>query len=292
MTETFEVRRDQCCLLPKKQPVLIQLGRFGDVILLLPAFWLMWQRTAKKPIVIISHEYASVLDGVSYVQPHVFQGHWFRDMPKARAMAERYYGSALIPHWWSPGVEAKDVPPGPLVLQCHGDGWSCDPDKYTDFGTSMWLRAGFTREEMISTPLLFDRRNPQREAELVKRFTRGAQPMLLVNFTGNSSPFGYTPELWRLLQPYRSIFNIVDLGQIRAQRIYDLLGLMDQAVGIITIDTSTLHLCPATKTPSLMFIVDGWGQAVPRGNCAYHCFYSQVPKNLDCIQAVLDSWKP
>lgn len=279
---------DRCWALPKKPPVFVQLGRYGDLILLLPAFKLIHERTGKKPVVIVSDEYASVLDGVSYVTPHPIKAHWWSGMPKARAIAESM-GGGIIPQWWN-DKQSTDVPKGPTVLQCHGDKWGIDIHKYPDFGTAMWVRAGFTRKEMIETPLVFDRRSPEREEELVKRYVRGNRKLLLYNFTGVSSPFGYIPEMSRLLSDYRNKFQLLDLGEITATRIYDLLGLYDRAAGLITIDTSTGHLAAASRVPTVWFTVPTWSTSVPRGNVALHIPYDQFPKRASEIRPVLDRW--
>lgn len=279
---------DRCWALPKKPPVIVQLGRYGDLILLLPAFKLIYDRTGKKPIIIVSDEYASVLDGASYVTPHPIRAHWYMGMPKARQVAESM-GGGIVPQWWNDSKPA-DVPKGPLILQCHGDAWGVDIKKYPDFGTSMWVRAGFSRKEMIETPLVFDRRSPEREESLVKRHVRPNQKLLLYNFTGVSSPFAYGPEMLRLLSDYRNKFQLLDLGAIRATRIYDLLGLYEKAAGIITTDTATLHLCPAVKIPSIMFTVPGWTSSVARGNVALNFPYDQFPRRASEIRPVLDKW--
>lgn len=280
---------DHCFWLPKRPPVFVQLGRFGDLILLLPAFKLIHERTGKKPIVIVSDEYASVLDGVNYVTPHPIKAHWWSGIPKAKAIAESM-GGGIIPQWWN-DRQTNDVPKGPLVLQCHGDKWGIDINKYPDFGTAMWVRAGFTREEMIETPLVFDRRSPEREETLVKFHVRSDRKLLLYNFTGISSPFGYIPEMSRLLADYRNKFQCLDLGAIKATRIYDLLGLYDRAAGLITTDTATAHLAPASGVPTIWFTVPGWSTSVPRGNVAIHIPYDQFPKRASEIRPVLDKWE-
>jgi len=282
---------DRCWTLPKSAPLIVQLGRTGDLLLLFPAFKIIRDRVGMNPVVMVSREYSGVMEGISYATPWVIDGHWYNDMPKARQIAERTFGNAIIPHFWSPGVDASDLVKGPMVLQCHGHEWGCCPERYPDFGTSMWIRAGLTREEMITSPLVIDRRNTHRELDLVKRFNRSEKPMLLYNFTGISSPFGYVPEMMRLLAPYRQHFNMVDLGEVRAHRIFDLLGLYDAAVGLITIDSATAHLAPGSKVPTLWLTVPGWGRSVPRGNVALHVQYDQVPKRLSEIQAVIEKWK-
>lgn len=84
---------------------------------------------------------------------------------------------------------------------------------------------------------------------------------------------------------------MLDLGKIRAHRIYDLLGFYDRAIGLITTDTATAHLAPASKVPTLWFTVPGWGKSVPRGNVALHVQYDQVPRYLGEIDLLMQHWK-
>lgn len=280
---------DKCWLITKSPPVFVVLGRFGDEILLFPAYKLIYDRTGQKPVVIVSTDYASVFDGISYAQPQPIKANWYGDVPKAREFAEKFFGHGIVPQWWNDS-NPQGVPPGPQVLQCHGHAWGVDIKQYPDFGTSMWIRAGFTREEMIKTPLVFDRRSPEREDVLVKMNVQNGRKLLLYNFTGISSPFGYVPEMMRLLTDYRTRFQMLDLGAIRATRIYDLLGLYDRAVGLITTDTATGHLAPGSKVPTIWFTVPGWTSSVPRGNVALHIPYNQFPKRASEIRPVLDKW--
>lgn len=283
---------NRCWFLPRSAPLFIQLGRFGDLLLLFPAFKLIHERTGLKPFVIVTNQYASVFEGISYAVPQVINGHWYQDMPKALALAQSQAHDAIIPQWWQPGVNDPDIPKGSTVLQCHGHGWGIDVNKYPDFSTSMWIRAGFTRDEMIATPLVIDRRNPEREKQLIAhQAISPKKPLLVYNFTGISSPFRYVPEIMAVMGKFKNDFHMLDLGTVKAQRIYDLLGIMEMAQGIITTDTATLHLCPAIPNPSIMLIVDGWTGSVPRGNCHFHCRYAETPKKLGEIEAVLAHWK-
>lgn len=286
---------DNCWWLPKHPPVFCVLGRYGDLILLLPAFLEIYRRTGKKPIVIVSNEYASVFDGVSYVTPDVVKEGWWAGIPKAREMAQRKYGHVIVPQWWNDAETAADIVEdmsrgGVRVLQSHGREWGVDTKANPDFGSSMWHRAGFSRPEMLSLPLVFDRRSPEREEALVKRHVQPGRKLLLYNFTGVSSPFGYVPEMTRLLNDFRNQFQILDLGQLRAERIYDLLGLYDRAAGLITTDTATAHLAPGSKVPTIWFTVPGWNSSVPHGNVALHIPYDQFPKRASEIRPVLGKW--
>jgi hypothetical protein len=254
------------------------------------------RRIGLNPIVIVSRDYASVLDGVSYVTPDVVKEGWFDGMSTARRMALQKYGSVIVPAWWHDPETVQDLVTdmnqnGVRVLQSHGRNWGVNINTHPDFATSMWRRAGFTREEMLTLPLVFDRRNKDREEELCKKHIYGNKPLLLYNFTGVSSPFGYVPEVMRLMRDYQADFFMLDLGMVRCARIYDLLGLYDRAVGLITIDSATMHLAPASKVPTIWLTVPGWGKSTPRGNVALHVQYDQTPKRLEEIRAVLEKWR-
>lgn len=288
-------RLDRCHWLPRQPPVFVQLGRHGDLILLLPAFLAIYQRTGLKPVVIVSKDYAATLEGVSYVTPDVVKEGWWAGIPKARAYAARKYGSVIVPQWWNDAATAGDLTvdlqrEGVRVLQCHGDKWGVDMDANPDFGSSMWHRAGFTRKEMLTLPLVFDRRDKAREEALVRQHVHGDRPLLLYNFTGVSSPFGYVPEMSQMLANWRTRFQMVDLGEVRAARIYDMLGLYDRAAGLITIDTATGHLAPASRVPTLWFTRSDWSRSVPRGNVALHIAYNEFPKRAREIPALLEKW--
>lgn len=283
--------KNECFFVPSEATCVVQLGRFGDLLLLAPAFKLLGERTGIKPVVMVSHEYASVMDGISYAFPDSVPLRWWEDSAKAKQLAVKRYRNVIVPQYWNDLSEPKSEhhANGKIFFQAHGRRWLVEGEN-ADYGTAMWNRLGFTREQMLTHLLEIDRRSPNREAALVSTYHRPGKPTVLYNFTGRCSPFPYVPEMMRLLQPYRTKANLVDLGKIRADRIYDLLGLYDVAAVIITIDTSTLHLCPASSTPSLMFIVDGTGQSIPRGNCAFHCYYSEVPKKLAEIDSLLRQW--
>jgi hypothetical protein len=200
-----------------------------------------------------------------------------------------------VPHWWN-DLECP-IPPeyrGQFTLQCHAQAHGVNLALWPDFMTSMYSRAGFTADEMRRLPLLFDRRNPKREADLLAKLyppVLRKKPLLITNFTGISSPFGFLPELYPTLHRFARDFHFVDLGNVRAHRIFDLLGLYEAAAGIVTIDTATLHLAHATPTPYIAFTVNSWCQSVPRGNVALHIDYNSTPRRLTEIADMLNSWR-
>ena len=285
----------------EQPPCFIILGRYGDIIQLLPAFQAVHDRTGLKPVVITSTEYATVLDGVSYVQPFPVHWNWWEGVPAARQLAAEQFGGGIVCQWWADEpfkwqkqAYAQLLGDGSVVLQSHGREWGVDIGAVPNYGTSMWTRAGFSPEEMKNLPLVFDRRDAHRESVLVKSNTHPnpamRRPMLLVSFTGHSSPFAPVPEVMRVVDEFKGRFNVVDLGRMRAQRIYDLLGLMDAAVGMVTSDTATMHLAAAGNIEYVGYTVDGWTSSVPKGRCVVEIKYSQALDRLNELRAVLGKW--
>ena len=84
--------------------------------------------------------------------------------------------------------------------------------------------------------------------------------------------------------------KFVDLDNVKAERIYDLVGLMDAAVGMVTVDTSTLHLAAASCRPYVALTVGGWNTSVPKGNCALRMDYGEVLGRVEEIGSMVESW--
>lgn len=269
---------------------VICLGKTGDLILLFPAFKAVHDRTGIKPKVVVAHQFAGVFDGISYADPIIFDGDWM-NIPEAIKFAKSLSGDSLLVKWWDDSTLKPDETNGSLVLRVHGRDWSVDQTKWADFMTSMYERFGFTRDEMMTLPLIFDKRDSARESQLVKTFTaNNKKPLLLLNFTGEASPFPLVPEVMRYISPFQNRLNIVRLDNLRAERIYDLLGLMDRAIGMITIDTATLHLAHGGKTPYIAFTRDGWSGSIPRGNCSLEIKYSVAAQRASEIHGIIEGW--
>lgn len=284
-------------MIPETQaPCFIQLGRYGDLILLFPAFKAIHDRTGHKPVVITCTDYANVFEGISYATPFPVHFHWWQGMTAARALAEEHFGGAIIPQWWQTDPKDNMVEQqnkGATVLQCHGHEWGVNLDRWPNFMTSMWERAGFTAQEMRELPLVFDRRDGHRERMLLESVRGKAdKPMLLLNFFGHSSPFAWVPEVMNVVNRFRHQFHIVDLMRVKGQRIYDLLGLFDAAAGLITIDTSTLHLAAGSTMPYVAYTRADWSSSVPKGNCVLEIKYrdEDVKGRMGELEKVLEGW--
>lgn len=279
-------------MIPKVAPCFVQLGRFGDLIQMLPAFKAIFDRTNERPVVAVSTEYASVLDGISYVLPWVLNLPWSTGVAHARGIVEIDYPSAISLQFWNDSKRqfASEVMRQAVTLQCHGESWRVDLDKWPDYGTAMWSLAGFNRQEMLDLPLEFDLRDLQREQTLANLTLHRTLPNILVNWKGISSPFPMVPEYQRILGQYRKRFHFVDLATVKAHRIYDLLGLYDRAVGLITVDTATLHLAPASKVPYIAFTRGDWSGSIPKGRCVCRINYHEAEKRMGYFKEILDVW--
>ena len=297
-TDRIQPRLDQCWVSKATPPCFVLPGRYGDIIQILPCWLEIYRRTGNRPHVIVSREFASVLDGVSYVIPIVINETYYPAMTKARNLAEKLCMNAIVPRWWLDDPEhaamVAESAKGDFVIQCHGQGWGVDIAKWPDYGTSMASRCGFTLEEWKELPLVFDRRDYTREKKLADYIMRGdKRPVVLYNFTAISAPFGYAGEMFRALKnSFGNTFRFIDLGSVTAYRLYDLLGLYDLAVGMMTVDTATLHLAPATRIPYVAFTVDGWRSSVPKGNCVLHVKYSKAWEQISRTMEKIAAWRP
>lgn len=288
---------NQCWFTQSYEPSCFVLGgKFGDICQMTAAFYEIYRVTGLKPNVVTSSEFSSIYDGTSYVNPVSVPGHWYAELTKMKAIAGVRFGDAIGLQSWqdmnSPEFQSARFPGG-MVLQSHGHNFAVDMSKDPHYGASMMRRAGFSWAEAIKLRPVFDQRNSARETELLNRCWPKAlrkNPMLLVTFDGQSSPWGHLPELYRIISPMYRNFHVVDLGKLHCHRVFDMLVLMDNAAGLITIDTLALHMVAATGLPYVAFTQNGWTGTVPKGNCVLEIKYSQSIQRMGEIPSILAQW--
>ena len=227
-----------------QKKVYLALGRFGDIVHLLPAL-----RALGTPTVAVSKAFAGILDGVSYVKPLVLDvSH--TSVLEAKATLERQF-------------------PRVVVTQMSAPGW--EPPRHCEsFTEDAWRAIGMLeRYDDPALKLEFDRRDYARERLLIRRCIPPLRqkPIVAVNLEGHSSAF---PDRGLFMEHLKSAgngeFTLLDLSQIHALRLFDLLGLMELVDAIVTIDTATLHLAAATPTPVVAILSGngGWYRSKPR----------------------------
>lgn len=252
----------------KSEVCVIELGRYGDIINILPIL-LHINNTFGKPQLMVSREFASLLDGVSYVEPCVVD---LRNdqLTEAVVLATRKFRRVICTQIWGKDWEqVKDTPA---------------------YNMESWRAAGFLNkfDDGTWTPL-FDRRDKEREEGVVKKCSGSDKPLLLVNVTAaTSSPFAQGPKLLESIKAkWGTDFEIVDLGKLRLHRVYDMLGLMDEARALVSIDTLPLHIAAASNIPTVALVnPQSWLGTIPRCNCVARLTYDEA--NPDAVNAAIE----
>lgn len=256
MTREFWAARSQHA--SKKNTVcFVQLGRFGDLINVMP-LWLHCHNAYTKPHVMVSREFASLLDGIGYVTP--FPVDLKQDQPnEAIALARREFSNVIVTQVWGQGFQS---------------------DKLTQsYNVESWRVAGFLDKfnERTWKPV-FDRYDPRQAALYCAKARTTEKPFILANVTKSiSSPFQGGESLLKLLRESFLDYEIIDVAGLRLDHIYDLLALIKSAAMVVSIDTSLIHLASATTTP-LFAIVNSakWLGSVPRSDLFSAISYDEV----------------
>jgi len=284
-----------CWFLKPAPSTFILGGKWGDCVQMTGAFHEIWKRAGQKVNVVCSSEYGSVFDGCSFVNAVGVPVRWDTGLPKMKQVAAVMFGSGQALQFWhdktSPEFKNKR---GVIGLQIHGINFSVDLAKDPHYSASMFRRAGFSWEEALKLHPVFDQRNAERESELLNRCWPQAmrkKPMLLMTYDGQSSPWGYLPELHRVISPLLRHFHVLDLGKLKCHRVFDMLVLMENAAGLITVDTLALHMVSATNLPYAAFTRTDWVGSVPKGNCVLRIPYADTIRRLPEVRVMLDKWR-
>lgn len=269
-------------------------GKAGDCVQMTGAFHAISERTGHKVNVVCSTAFAPVFDGCSFVNLVPVEAHWSEGMETMKQIAKERFGGGVVLQFWNDASspELKNTR-GVIELQMHGKHFKVDPVKEPHYSASMFRRVGFTWDEAMQLRPVFDVRDSDRESALMDRCwpkEKRTKPMLLVTFDAQSSPWGYLPEVHPVISPLYRHFHVVDLGRLQANRVYDMLILFENAVGLITVDTLALHLVAATDLPYIAFTQNGWLGSVPKGNCVLNMPYGETLGRLSAIKDVLERW--
>jgi len=257
--------------------IFLNLGRYGDVCSFLPVLKNEYDETGKKPSLIISKDFQDILDGVSYVEKIVFDGP-FEDIVGALKFAKDLSEDVTT----TQVVGVSEI----VVSQVYGN--HVGPKIVCDsFQMDAWRLAGKLDLWPKQLPLVFDQRDSKREKKLTKGIPKD-KPWIVVSTGGNSSPFQYSELLWEILNHSLPEFHIVDLSKIKAEKFYDLLGIMDHpnTHAMILTDSGPLHLSYASKTPVHAIVTDSpslWHGTAWRPSYASYTRYRNFPRDVTRI---------
>lgn len=254
------------------QQAIACLGRHGDICIALSIAWEMHKQSSQRIPFIVSQEYASILSGASYVEPIVvpYQVH---ELPAAIDFAAKRGFEAVVPQVY----RAKNFVP-----------------QHDSFAVDMVARAGYL-SHWSHLSLNFDNRDRAREAELVKKYIEadGLKRLVLLASTGTSSPFPQVDQLRSIAAGMACQgVQVLDLANVQAEQFYDLLGLIERATVLISIDTGVAHLawaCP--HIPVIQLVADHpsmWNGMRPRSNVVLSMRYGEFPARSQEITDAID----
>jgi hypothetical protein len=216
---------------------LVQLGRYGDILNLLPVAHAIAKEEGGKVAMLVHREFMDLMEGVSYVE------------------AVRWEGDMMQPHTAAVTLNGKFER---VIVAQVADSSRARQRVCEAFNMDQWHNCGFLdRWSDPELKLVIDRRSHEREHKLMESLRLRGRPYILVNTRGISGKFHAEDQLLTELQTrWVNEAVVVDMRRFKAAKIFDLLGLIDNAICLVTVDTSTLHLAAASKTPTIALLRD------------------------------------
>lgn len=251
----------------------ITLGAYGDCCNTLPLVLHDYQQ-GNHPTMFIARPFMDLLDGVGYCDRLVWDGH-YSECLQAAEHAQRLGKFDNV-----------------FVVQCYGSGVGAGTNnRVTDsFCKEAWRLVG-RLQDWDTLPLVFDRRDKDREAELLTKIGTRSKPRVLVSTAGKSSPFPHRDALKELLKPLSPLYDFIDLDGFKAERFYDLIGVMESAECLIATDSGPLHLANAVPNLPVVALIthfpDLWHGSPKRKNHALYIRYDEFSKRADEIATML-----
>lgn len=254
----------------------LQLGRAGDLLNILPLCWRDHQANGERSAIVVSEPYASILEGVSYAEV-VTVPNRFEDVQGACGAAEK---------------AAQERNARLVCTQIYG-ATLISAENCSSFMRESWAQVP-DAPAWGSLPLVFDRRDAKREASVKRILLQNStgKPYVVLGLDGTSSPFGQGQELKRhLRRELGKEFDFVDVSAFIAHRFYDLLGVMEGAHCIVTIDSGLLHLAHACPQVPVIALITrqptAWHGSPWRPQQVARFYYDEFPDRIpDVLEAV------
>lgn len=239
--------------------IFIMLGRSGDIINILPALEFEYKNYHYKPILVIAQQYHELLEGCKYIHPLVWHGDFTECNQALETIKKNFPDHEII----NCSVYGKDLKVDRRSYSFLLDAW-----RFSQCPVP-WGRLKPS----------FDKRDSKREDELLKHFDLDGKPLILTALSGTSSPFYRSKELVKNLTDQLPEFQVTDISNYKADRLFDLLALYEKAFCLIAIDSAPLHLAAAIPSlPVISLITDqpAWYRSSWRSNHILRMLYSQV----------------
>lgn len=246
---------------------IVQLGRNGDILNILPVARHIFQKTGLKPKVMVCREYLPIFERVTYAEPELWSG-TVSDCEKAIREAKTKYATVHNTMYF---------------------GTSPNQEVCQNYCVAEWRSMGM-EHEWGKLPLVFDRRDVRAEEELVRKYAP-EWPYVILNLSGFSSACPDPDWIRDVVTTACRGLGVVDITALRVPNFIDLLGLLEWASLLVTTDTSILHLNRAGQTPCIHFGRDGWANSGYVENVVGVFHYSTMQAKRreiqDCIRRQL-----
>lgn len=241
-------------------PSILCLGRNGDVINSLAIARRLSREHNQRVKFLIGSEFAPLLEGCSYVEPVVY--------PVGPERLPDILQHARTNH---PGLIVSQVFKHPQFSQ-----------ETASFARESWRLAGCLDAFGTELPL-FDQRDYAREERLLSS-VKLTRPAILFAGDGISSPFPHSAALLALLRERFPRHCVIDMSSVKAERLYDLGALYEQADLLVSVDTVHLWLARAFPIPTIAITNDGW-RGSPPPPCAVAAFRYGQMRSLEAVAA-------
>lgn len=237
---------------------LIQTGKLGDLMSVLPMLHHYFLTYGSKPNLVVSKQYRQIPESLDYLNTLVYDGD-LHDLEGAIKFAKS---------------RCDDV----RVTQMHGKGFTFQ-HRHPSYQYDQWERAGYL-DKWDTLPLVLPRR-PQTTVSFL--WTVGLDDdskFIVFGDHSQSSPFHFKDELAAALKENFPQHRILRLSEVRASHPFDLLALLDAAALIVCVDSMQLHMAKATATPLIALVSDQpsrWQGSAWSKRFAAHIRYKDFP---------------
>jgi len=245
---------------------IIELARYGDIVNVLPIAYDLHKK-GNEVHWFVHPNFADILEAVSYVKIHKYGGS-DRDVQGAADYARK--------------LGFKRV----LELQVNGNKLP-SPIECENFITQSWARANYL-DKFHELPLVFDERNIDFEDDAQKGLPyTHKKNTIAYSLESHSSPMPENKkfEQW-IIKEFGDKFNLWNIGALKLKKPQYLIGMLEIASILISIDTLPLHLSYATNTPTIALAPDyntqnykeryKWYQSEPRNNWIERVTYTEA----------------
>ena len=249
---------------------IVQSDHWGGILNILPIVKHFADIEGEAPYLSVPLPFVSIFDAISYAKRIDFD----TDRTDAIATAAR----------------ARQRFARVICLQ-PGDIENPKNHRCQSFTQEQW-RLGYCLDHFSdeSWPLVFDKADRYAPGMTVGE--------IAVNVTSAiTNPIGYGSSLLALLKAAFPT-QISDIGSVTVPHIWDLVPVMDASRVVVSVDTGTLHLAAASRTPLIALVGDesswrtgqDWRNCIPRYRCPFRFRYPEVRRNpglmVDAIERV------